>query len=379
MTTTCSGCGADNREGRRFCTQCGAPLAPAVCPTCGAAIERGERFCGDCGVALTPASSPATAFRPPAGIVEGERKQLTVLFADVSGSMDLQERLDPEAWATIMGDVVRILAEGVRRFGGTVDTFTGDGIMALFGAPVAQEDHARRACHAAWHLTEAVGAYSKELGATQGVDLHVRLGLASGEVIVGRVGDDVDLDPTALGHTVGLAQRMEALAEPGRVYCTERTARLVEGWFGLADLGPVAVKGASEPLRVFVLERPVASPPIRRAPQVLGMSPLVGRERELAVFEDALAAATEGRAQVLGVVGEAGVGKSRLCDEFARSCVARGLSVRHTSGVSHARDVPLLPILALLRDYFTITAADDSAQAREKVSRRLLDLDPGPG
>jgi adenylate cyclase len=313
----------------------------------------------------------------PAGTeVEGERKQLTVVFADVQGSMDLQENLDPEVWAGIMGRFVQILAGGIRRFGGTVDKFTGDGIMALFGAPVAQEDHARRACHAAWHLTKAVAAYAEDLRCSQGVDFHVRLGLNSGEVVVGRVGEDVRLDPTALGHTVGLAQRMEALAEPGRVYLTEHTARLVKGWFRLIELGPMTVKGARKPLQVFVLDGPRPSPTAGGGDRALGRSPLVGRQRELAALEDALAAATEGRAQIVGVVGEAGVGKSRLCEEFARSITARGITVRRTTGVSHGREVPLLPILGLLRDYFSITDEDDPGQAREKIARRLFDLDP---
>ncbi len=285
--------------------------------------------------------------------------------------MDLQENLDPEAWATIMGRFVEILADGVRRFGGTVDKFTGDGIMALFGAPLAQEDHARRACHAALHLIQVIATYAEELRRSQGVDLHVRLGLNSGEVVVGRVGDDVTLDPTALGHAVGLAQRMEALAEPGRAYLTEHTARLVEGWFRLTALGPTAVKGAHEALGVFVLEGPSGHS------RTEGASPLVGRAKELAVVEDALASATEGRAQVVGVVGEAGVGKSRLCEEFARSCTARGITVRRTTGVSHGQEVPLLPVLALLRDYFSISVTDTPAEARERLSGRLLELDAG--
>jgi class 3 adenylate cyclase len=164
-----------NREGRKFCAQCGAPLAPPSCPACGAGNESGERFCGECGALLgpdaTPTPSPPVPARPEP---EGERKQLTVLFADVQGSMDLQENLDPEAWARIMGRFVEILADGVRRFGGTVDKFTGDGIMALFGAPVAQEDHARRACHAALHLTKATAAYAEELRGSQSVELNVR-------------------------------------------------------------------------------------------------------------------------------------------------------------------------------------------------------------
>src|SRR5437764_8081000 len=147
-----------------------------------------------------------------------------------------------------MDGFVKILTDGIRRFGGTVDKFTGDGVMALFGAPAAQEDHARRACHAAWHLAAAVAIYAEELQRSQGVSFHVRLGLNSGEVVVGRVGDDAHLDPTALGHTVGLAQRMETMAEPGRAYLTEYTARLVAGCFRLADLGPTVVKGARDAL-----------------------------------------------------------------------------------------------------------------------------------
>ncbi|HKY76019.1 MAG TPA: AAA family ATPase [Acidimicrobiia bacterium] len=286
--------------------------------------------------------------------------------------MDLQERLDAEVWARIMARFVGILAEGVRKYGGTVDKFTGDGIMALFGAPVAQEDHARRACHAASHLTRAIGEYSEELRREQGVELHVRLGLNSGEVVVGRVGDDVTLDPTALGHTVGLAQRMETMAEPGKAYLTEHTARLVEGWFEYEGLGPRLVKGATEPLGVYVLGAPIPSA-VRRT---VG-APLVGRARELATLEDALDMAGEGQFQVVGVVGEAGVGKSRLCEEFARWANDQGITVRRAAGVSHGRDVPLLPILAFQREYFGITDTDDPESARRKVTDRLLELDPG--
>ena len=309
---------------------------------------------------------------PVAVNVAGEKKHITVLFADVAGSMDLQERLDAEVWAQIMSRFVGILAEGVRKFGGTVDKFTGDGIMALFGAPVAQEDHARRACHAAWHLTKAIGEYSEELRREQGVELHVRLGLNSGEVVVGRVGDDVTLDPTALGHTVGLAQRMEAMAEPGNAYLTQHTARLVDGWFQLEELGAKAVKGSSGPLAVYVLRSPRSSP-LRRT---IGGSPLVGRAREVGVLKDALDMAMGGVAQVVGVVGEAGVGKSRLCDEFARCAIERGATVRRAAGVSHGRDVPLLPILAFHREYFGITDTDTADEARSKIAERLLGLDP---
>jgi adenylate cyclase len=307
---------------------------------------------------------------------DGERKQLTVLFADVQGSMELQEELDAEVWADIVDRFVTILADSVRRFGGTVDKFTGDGIMALFGAPEAQEDHAKRACHAAWHMTRAIRAYAEELRRSEGVDLHVRVGLNSGEVIVGRVGDDLRLDPTALGHAVGLAQRMEALAAPGSPYLTERSARLVEGWFRLRDLGAMTVKGAREPMGVYVLEGP-APPRPWRAGRAGSTSRLIGRGPEVAVLEDALSSAADGQTQVVGVVGEPGVGKSRLCDDFVRTVLARGISVRRTAGASHAREVPMLPVLSLLRDYFGITDTVSPSQARERIGDRLLGLDPG--
>ena len=383
----CTACGQANRAGRKFCAECGARLT-LNCTACGEPNEPNERFCGECGAPLaagpppqgeTP-SAPSTVADGGTGAapsLHGERKQITVLFADVQGSMDLQERLGAEAWAGIMGRLAHILADGVRRFEGTVDKFTGDGVMALFGATVAQEDHARRACHAAWHLTTAIAAYSDELRSAQGLGLDVRLGLNSGEVVVCRIESGMQLDPMTLGHAVGLAQRMEALAQPGRTYLTEHTARLVEGWFHLGDLGLVTVKGAREPLQAYVLAGPIASPPAIRGGRGLGSAPLVGRARELGVLEDALAAAMNGEAQVIGVVGEAGVGKSRLCDEFARSAAARGLTVRRTTGVSHGRDVPLLPILALLRTTFGITETDAPSEAREKVTARLVSLDPG--
>jgi class 3 adenylate cyclase/tetratricopeptide (TPR) repeat protein len=325
---------------------------------------------------MTPSTPPAASEAKSVG-EDGELKQLTVLFADVLGSMAVQENLDSEVWARIMSRFVDILAEEVRRFGGTVDKFTGDGIMALFGAPFAQEDHARRACHAAWHITRAVASYAEELRRDQDVDLKVRVGLNSGEVVMGRVGDDLTLDPTALGHAVGLAQRMEAMAEPGRVYLTEHTARLVAGWFDLQDFGAKTVKGARQPLGVYALGRPLSVSPTAQATTTLGASGLVGRQRELAVLEDALAEVMENRGQVVGVVGEAGMGKSRLCEEFVRSAAARGMTVRRTTGVSHGQALPLLPILSLLRDYFSITDTDTAPQARHKVAGRLHALDPG--
>ncbi|MGH9282441.1 MAG: AAA family ATPase, partial [Acidimicrobiales bacterium] len=376
MNTTCAACGHENREGRKFCTQCGARLA-LICPACGSPAERGERFCGGCGQALiTPATSDSS---PAEGAVRshlgGERKQVTVLFADLQGSMNLSEGLDPEEWAELMDRFFSICAEAVTRFEGTVDKFTGDGLMAIFGAPLAQEDHARRACLAAWYLAEAVSLWADATPTTRGLDLHVRVGLNSGEVVAGRIGEEETAEYTAIGHTVGLAQRMEAMAEPGRVYLTERTARLVSGQVAVTDLGRLDVKGASEPIGVFALEGVILGGR-RPAVRFAEAPPLVGRDEEMAALESALARAEAGEAQVVGIVGEAGVGKSRLCEEFARRCGARRVEVRRTAGVSHGRAVPLLPVLDILRDYFGIADTDAPQTAREKIAGRLVTLDP---
>ncbi|MDQ2827383.1 MAG: AAA family ATPase, partial [Actinomycetota bacterium] len=371
---TCEACGAQNRADQKFCTNCGTRLVLA-CPGCGCPTEPGERFCGQCGKSLVAPEVPVPPIEPaahPTYELQGERKQLTVLFADIKGSMDMQADLDPEEWAGIMDRFVRLLADGVRRYDGMVDKFTGDGIMALFGAPIALEDHARRACLAALYLVEAIPRYADELLHTRGLILHVRLGLNSGEAVVGRVGEDLRLD--AVGPTVGLAQRMEAMAEPGRAYLTEYTARLVEGAFRLTDLGPTEVKGLHKPLGVYVLEGPVTR---FRTARRRGVAALVGRHQEMAVLEDALARAGEGRPQIVGVVGEAGVGKSRLCEEFCASVVQRGIAVRRTAGVSHGRSVPFLPVLSLIRDYFEIDDTLTPAEVRAKVGDRVLELAPG--
>jgi class 3 adenylate cyclase/tetratricopeptide (TPR) repeat protein len=370
-------------QGGRFCTLCGSPLQRR-CPACGKPVGGEARFCGECGQPLTAPEPASQAVAPPESLarrildgrdaLEGERKQVTVLFADVSGSMDLAEALDPDDWAQMMNQFFALLTDGVHRYDGTVDKFTGDGVMALFGAPAAYEDHARRACYAALDIIESVNTYADEVRQRRGIGFHVRVGLNSGEVVVGRIGDDARMEYTALGHTVGLAQRMEAMAEPGHVYLTEHTARLTAGFFRLRDLGACVVKGASDPVRVHVLE---GSGPRRRGlARWPGRAPLVGRDDELAVLESALARALDGQAQVVGVVGEAGVGKSRLCEEFARSASERGVTVRRAAGLSHARAVPLLPILELLRDFFGITETDGARAAREKIAGRLLLLDP---
>jgi class 3 adenylate cyclase len=307
--------------------------------------------------------------------LEGERKQVTVLFADVKGSMELSERIDPEEWHAILDRFFQILTDGVHRFEGTVNQYTGDGIMALFGAPIAHEDHAQRACYAALRLRDELRPFGQELRRQHGIEFSVRMGLNSGEVIVGKIGDDLRMDYTAQGHTVGLAERMEQLAEEGRPYLAAETASLVEGYFEIDELGEFSVKGASEPLATFALTG--AGPARTRldVSRARGFTRFVGRRKEMASLEAALSRALEGRGQVVGVVGEAGVGKSRLCSEFADRCRAREIALDDAHCPAHGQSVPLLPVFELLRGYFGIAERDPDRLVREKIAGRLLLLD----
>ncbi|MDB5063579.1 MAG: adenylate/guanylate cyclase [Chloroflexi bacterium] len=368
---TCLGCRQENREGRKFCATCGDRLVLS-CPGCRCKNEPGERFCGECGAALAWGPSVAPAALNP----QSERKQVTVLFADVKGSMDLAGRVDPEEWVELMGRFFAILRDGVNRFGGRIDKFTGDGIMALFGAPAAYEDHAQRACAAALHLREELSRFGRELEVERGLGFLVRMGLDSGEVVAGAVGEDLTVEYTVLGNTVGLAQRMESLAEPGAVYVTAATAALVEGYFVLRDLGAMRAKGVVDAVTVFKLLRHGALRTALEVAAARGLSRFVGREREMAALEGAFAQACEGNGQVVGIVAEPGLGKSRLCHEFAEWCRARGVEVFVGHGLAHARAVPFVAVLEILRSLFGISDQDDPATARVKVGGTIRELDP---
>src|SRR5215208_8235348 len=262
----CSQCQAENRAGRRFCTKCGAPLA-APCPACGFTNEPGDGFCGECGAALG-GSGPAPAAPPPVdprfttpetytpqhlaeriissrGALEGERKQVTVLFADLKGSMELLADRDPEEGRRILDPVLERMMEAVHRYEGTVNQVLGDGIMALFGAPLAHEDHAIRACYAALRMQEAVKQYADEVRRQQGIVIQIRVGLNSGEVVVRSIGSDLHMDYTAVGQTTHLAARMEQLALAGSTLLAPDTLRLAEGYVQVKALGPMQVKGLS--------------------------------------------------------------------------------------------------------------------------------------
>jgi class 3 adenylate cyclase len=360
-----------------------------VCADCGRANAGDARFCNDCGhpIASTSTSLPHVEPRDytprhlverilkSRAAVEGERKQVTILFADIKSSTALAEALDPESLHRVLDGFFRIMAEGIHRFEGTINQYTGDGIMALFGAPLAHEDHAQRACFAAHWLRDPLRDYADKIRRKEGQSFSVRFGIHSGEVVVGKIGDDLRMDYTAQGLCAILANRMQELAEPGSAYLTGETARLAEGYFELADLGEFNVKGMPSLVRVHRLEGVGAVQTRLGISRTRGFSRFVGRERELEILESALARSIEGDGQIASIVGEAGVGKSRLCLEFVERCRARGIPVLEAHCPSHGRVVPLLPVLELTRGFFGINEADDAAIARQKIAGSLVLLD----
>jgi class 3 adenylate cyclase/tetratricopeptide (TPR) repeat protein len=384
----CPDCGRENPEDARFCAGCGTPQQQA-CPSCGRANDGDARFCNGCGRLVGTALDALAPIEPrdytphhlaerilkSRSAVEGERKQVTILFADIKSSTALAGALDPESLHRVLDGFFRILAEGIHRFEGTINQYTGDGIMALFGAPLAHEDHAQRACFAAHWLREPLRAYADEVRREEGQSFSTRFGIHSGEVVVGKIGDDLRMDYTAQGLSAVLANRMQELAEPGTTYLTDETAHLVEGYFDLTDLGEFKVKGLPASIRVHRLEEVGAVQTRLGLSRARGFSRFVGRERELEILEAALARSIEGEGQIASIVGEAGVGKSRLCLEFVERCRTRGIPVLEAHCPSHGRVVPLLPVLQLMRGFFGISEADDPASARQKIAGSLVLLD----
>ena len=293
--------------------------------------------------------------------------------------MELAGQLDAEDWHGILDRFFGILTEGVHRFEGTINQYTGDGMMALFGAPIAHEDHAQRACYAAIILRDELRQFADRLRDERGLNFGVRLGINSGDVVVGKIGDDLRMDYTAQGQTVGIAQRIESLAEAGRVYVSEATANLVSGFFELRSVGHPNIRGVDGSVEVFELEGASAAVSRIEAAEVRGLTHFVGRDQEMQMLDVALARAEDGFGQVVGVVGDPGLGKSRLCLEFVKRCRANGLVVHEAHCPAHGRNVPYLPILALFRSFCGVTRQDSDAAAREKITNLMQRLDPDLG
>ena len=383
---TCPGCLAENDAGARFCEDCGARLE-AACPSCGIPVTPGKKFCRSCGAALTPESSRFTSpesYTPKhlaekiltsKSALEGERKQVTVLFADLKGSMELLADRDPEEARKLLDPVLEHMMEAVHRYEGTVNQVMGDGIMALFGAPVAHEDHAVRACYAALRMQESVKRYAEGVRGTTGIPVQIRVGLNSGEVVVRSIGSDLHMDYTALGQTTHLAARMEQMALPGTILLTPDTLALAEGFVLVHPLGPMTVKGLAAPVEVCELSGASTVRSRLQAAARRGLTRFVGRDAENEVLRRSLERAGAGHGQAVAIVGDAGVGKSRLVWEFTRSPRTHGWLVLETGSVSYGRTAPYLPVIELLKTYLSIQERDDHRGIRERMAGKLLTLD----
>jgi class 3 adenylate cyclase len=307
--------------------------------------------------------------------LEGERKQVTVLFADLKGSMELLADRDPEEARKLLDPVLQLMMDAVHGYEGTVNQVMGDGIMALFGAPLAHEDHAVRACYAALRMQEAVNRYADDMRRAHGVNVQIRVGLNSGEVVVRAIGNDLRTDYTAVGQTTHLAARMEQLASPGTILLTPWTLELVEGYVTVKTLGPVPVKGLAEPVEIWEVTGAGPARTRLQASAGRGLTRFVGRDAELEQLRRAQQLAGAGRGQVAAIVGEAGVGKSRLVDELTHSHRLHGWLVLESSSVSYGKATSYLPVIDLLKGYFKIQNRDDHREIREKVTGKLLTLD----
>jgi class 3 adenylate cyclase/tetratricopeptide (TPR) repeat protein len=386
----CPRCQQENPSEARFCNSCRAGLE-LTCPSCRHSNPTGSLFCNRCGASLEVTPTPAgPRFASPESYtpkhlaekiltsraaLEGERKHVTVLFADLKGSMELLADRDPEEARKILDPVLSHMMDAVHRYEGTVNQVMGDGIMALFGAPLAHEDHAVRACYAALRMQESVNRYAEEARRAHGVTVQIRVGLNSGEVVVRAIGNDLHMDYTAVGETTHLAARMEQAARPGTVLIAPATLNLVEGFVAVKSLGPVPVKGRSEPVEVYELS---GIGPARTRLQVAarrGLTRFVGRDAEIDVLRRSFEHAGAGHGQAVAIVGEAGVGKSRLVREFTRSHHTHGWLVLEGGSVSYERATPYLPVIELLKAYLGVQERDDQRQIRERVAGKLVTLD----
>ncbi len=389
ISMRCSSCGADNHDGAKFCDECAAPL-PLPCPSCGASNRARAKFCHACAAPLAgaaaetkaaathqarPITAMGAALSEARDAPEGERKTVTALFADIKGSTELMADLDPEEARAIIDPALRLMIDAVHRYDGYIVQSTGDGVFALFGAPVAHEDHPQRALYAALRMQEELRRYAGRLRAQGGVPIEARIGANTGEVVVRSIHtDEGHAEYTPIGHTTNLASRMQVVAPTGSIAISEATRKLVEGYFLLNALGPTLVKGLAEPVNVYEV---TGLGPLRTRLQRAagrGLTRFVGRDAELAQMRRALELAREGHGQVVAAMGDPGVGKSRLFFEF-KAVAQIGCLVLEAYSVSHGKASAYLPVIDLLKSYFEIMPEDDERKRREKVAGKVVILD----
>ena len=386
----CPRCQHSNPPRSEFCEQCGIRLG-RVCSNCGGRLAPTVKFCPECGHAVigvesfTPRLASPQAYTPKhlaekiltsRSAIEGERKLVTVLFADLRASLELLAERDPEDARKLLDPVLERMMEAVHRYEGTVNQVMGDGIMALFGAPLAHEDHAVRACYAALRMQESVKQYADSVRRLYGIEPQIRVGLNSGEVVVRTIGSDLRMDYSAVGQTTHLAARMEQMAEPGSILATGDTFDLVEGYIEAIPLGPRSIRGLQSVVGVYAVTGTGAARWPMEVAAARGLTSFVGREEELAQLDSACQAASRGHGRVVGIVGEPGVGKSRLFHEFTRAERMPGWRIVKTGAFSYDKSTAYRPVIDLLRGYFELYDRENQQEARNKVAGRVTALDP---
>jgi len=386
----CPKCQFENPEGSKFCLECGGKFE-LKCPHCSKTLPVNAKFCNECGIDLTkPIETAPINYSEPQSYtpkhltdkilntrssIEGERKLVTVLFADVANYTSMSEKLDPEEVHQIMDECFRILMDEIHKFEGTINQFTGDGVMALFGAPISHEDHAQRACRVALSIQKAIDAYGNRLKNDVGVEFRMRIGLNSGPVVVGSIGDDLRMDYTAIGDTTNLASRLEGLSTPGGILVSNDTYNLTREFFEFEALVPMEVKGKHEPVNAYKLVRASEIETRIEAATAKGLSRFVGRESSTAKLVKIWKRVKSGSGQVVGVVGEAGVGKTRLLLEFKNQLPKDQFTYLEGRCLHYGRNMAYLPILGILKSYFGIKEKDRETTIQEKITDKVLSLD----
>jgi len=383
----CPKCQFENREGAKFCKECGNKLE-LICSECGNTYTPDTKFCDECGQILQEtAELPSVDYSEPRSYtprhltekilttrsaVEGERKLVTVFFADVANYTSLSEKLDPEEVHQIMDGFFQILMDKIHKHEGSINQFTGDGVMALFGAPIAHEDHERRACHAALSIQKTMGEYGEKIKKESGVDFHIRMGLNSGPVVVGSIGDDLRMDYTAVGDTTNLAARMESEAAPGAILVSDNTHKMTESYFEFKPTGKTKIKGKEESQKVYELLK--ASDVVTRFDSSVakGLSRFVGRKNSMAALMNAYDKAKSGKGQIVGIVGEAGVGKSRLLRELRNHLDKDEIKYLEGQCLQYGGTIIYMPILDILRSFFNINHDDREYIIMKKIKETIL-------
>lgn len=386
----CPECQFDNREGAKFCKKCGAKLE-LTCPLCNTLQTPDSLFCDKCGSDLIkPAEAPIVNYSEPQSYtpkfladkilttrssIEGERKLVTVLFADVANYTAMSEMLDPEEVHQIMDGCFKILIDEIHRFEGTINQFTGDGIMAIFGAPVAHEDHAQRACYSALSIQKAIGEYAEWLKKDSGIEFNMRIGINSGPVVVGSIGNDLRMDYTAIGDTTNLAARMESEAQTGCILVSNNTYKTAKDYFDFRSIGHIEIKGKKQQQKTYELIKTGEAETRIKVSVAKGLTKFVGRKNSMAALNEPFEKMLNGAGQVVGVVGEAGVGKSRLLFEFIKKLQKEEVTYLEGRCLQYGGSILYMPILAILKNYLDIKEDDREFIVKKKIKEKISALD----